>query len=74
MPGVRALARREDLGVDDLSSECAVCHRLRSRGSYEPSLAIFICVSCEQAAAQLLEIQDGVFGDRVDIDDDETER
>lgn len=41
--------------------ECAVCKQLRSRGSYDRDHNVFICVGCEGAAKQFLQIQEDLY-------------
>jgi hypothetical protein len=42
---------------------CAVCHLLRSRGSFIDDGDFFICAGCQADAEQLFEIQDRTYGE-----------
>ncbi|HEX9683286.1 MAG TPA: hypothetical protein VGA13_09400 [Acidimicrobiales bacterium] len=48
--------------MSDPARECAVCHELRTHGAHDANQDVFICVSCEAAAKQFLEIQDDLYG------------
>lgn len=47
--------------MSEPARECAVCHQIRTRGSYNRDQDVFICVGCESAAEQFLEIQDDLY-------------
>lgn len=53
---------RDDLDMSETARECAVCHELRTQDAHDPHHDVFICVSCEAAAKQFLEIQDDLYG------------
>lgn len=53
--------RRDDLDMSESARECAVCHQIRARGSYDRDQDVFICVGCERAAEQFLQIQDDLY-------------
>ena len=39
---------------------CALCERLRTRGSHNHAGDIFICAECQADANQFIEIQDSI--------------
>jgi hypothetical protein len=53
--------RRDDLDMSEPARECAVFHQIRTRSSYDRDQDVFICVGCETAAEQFLEIQDDLY-------------
>jgi hypothetical protein len=53
--------RRDDLDMSEAARECAVCHRIRTRGSRGLDQDVFICVGCDSAAEQFLKIQDHLY-------------
>jgi hypothetical protein len=55
--------RCEDVAVPPSAVTCAVCHRLRSRGSFSDDGAVFICAGCQADAKQLFEIQDRIYAE-----------
>lgn len=42
---------------------CAVCQRLRVRGSFSDAGDVFICAGCQADAKQLIEIQDSIWAE-----------
>ncbi len=49
---------REDAAVPPSAIICAVCQRLRIRGSHNHAGEVFICAQCQADAKQFIEIQD----------------
>lgn len=75
-PGVESLGRaepshlkrhrfetREDVGVAESASICAACHRTSIRGDRNHGGDVFICAQCQADAAQLIAIQDSIWGE-----------
>lgn len=54
---------REDVAVAESASICAVCHRKRIRGDHNHGGDVFICAECQADAAQLIAIQDSIWGE-----------
>ena len=55
--------RCEDVAVPRSPVTCAVCHRLRVRGSFSDAGDVFICAKCQADAKRLLEIQDSIWAE-----------
>ena len=53
---------REDVAVAESASICAVCHRTRIRGDHNHEGNVVICAECQADAAQLIAIQDNIWG------------
>jgi len=49
--------------VAESASICAVCHRKRIRGDHNQGGDVFICAECQADAAQLIAIQDSIWGE-----------
>ena len=43
------------------AATCAVCQRLRTRGSRNQAGDVFICAECQEDAKQFIEIQDSIW-------------
>lgn len=54
---------REDVAVSESASICAACHRTRIRGDDNHGGDVFICAQCQADAAQLIAIEDGIWGE-----------
>ena len=66
-----ATTEREDSSMSEELRECSVCHRPRAQGSETVDRDLFVCIECEEAADQLLTIQDALWG-RPEADDTES--
>lgn len=55
--------RCEDVAVPRSAVICAVCHRLRVRGSFSDAGDVFICAECQADAKQFIEIQDSIWAE-----------